>query len=156
MKKILVLDIDETLLNIEPLFFLKKFKKNYKTYKGKPLLNKYYLSPRPNLIKFLKKAKEKFQLIAFSIADKDITIKKLQTLNILNYFTKIYGKQDLENGKKSLKKVARDLNTNINNITAIDDTPEHFIEQENIIKIKPWYIGDSKQDTALLTTFFKI
>ena len=34
-KNILVLDVDETLLNIEPLSFLKIFKKNYKDYNGK-------------------------------------------------------------------------------------------------------------------------
>lgn len=153
MKKVLILDIDETLLNIEPLSFLKIFKKNYKDYVGKLIFDKYYLSPRPKLNEFIKEAKKHFKLVAFSVVNKKITIEKLKVLGILDNFVKIYGKEDLENGKKSLKKIADDLKIKINNIVAIDDTPEHFLEQEKIIKIKPWFIGDDKDDNTLLTTF---
>ena len=152
-EKILVLDIDETLLNIEPLSFLKIFKKNYKDYTGKLIFNKYYLSPRPNLIEFINNAKKHFKLIAFSIVNKKITIEKLKVIGILDSFIRIYGKEDLQNGKKSLKMIADDLNTNIDEITAIDDNPEIFLEKERIIKISPWFIGDDKNDDNLLTAF---
>ena len=152
-EKILVLDVDETLLNIEPLFFLERFKKNYTDYIGELIFNKYYLSPRPNVNKFIEKAKKHFKLVAFSVINKEITIKKLKAIGILDNFIKIYGKEDLQDGKKSLKKIADDLNVNIDNITAIDDTPQIFLEQEKIIKIAPWFIGDSKDDDSLLIAF---
>ncbi len=152
-EKFLVLDVDETLLNIEPLFFLEKFKKNYKDYAGKLIFDKYYLSPRPGVGEFIREAKKHFKLIAFSVVSKEITIRKLKALNILDNFIKIYGKEDLQNGKKSLKKIADDLNVDINNITAIDDIPESFLEQEKIIKIKSWFIGDGREDDALMAVF---
>ncbi len=150
-EKVLVLDVDETLLNVEPLFFLKRFKKNYKDYEGKLIFDKYYLSPRPKLNEFIKEAKKHFKLVAFSVVSKKLTIKKLEVAGILNNFIKIYGKEDLQNGKKSLKKIANDLN--INNIIAIDNAPESFLEREEIIKIKSWFIGDKKDDDSLLTAF---
>lgn len=148
-KKVLVLDVDETLLNIEPLFFLKRFKKDYQNYEGKLILGKYYLSPRPNLIKFIQEAKRHFKLVAFSVANKEITMLKLDTLSILGDFVKVYGREDLVNGKKSLRKIAEDLSVEVNDIIAIDDTPELFLEQEKVIKIKPWFIGDKKDDGLL-------
>lgn len=152
-EKFLVLDVDETLLNIEPLFFLEKFKKNYKDYSGELIFDKYYLSPRPGLDEFIREAKKHFKLIAFSVVSKDTTVRKLKAIGILDNFIKIYGKEDLQNGKKSLKKIADDLNISMNDIIAIDDIPESFLEQEKIIKINPWFIGDSKEDNALVTVF---
>lgn len=150
-ERVLVLDVDETLLNIERLSFLKLFKKNYKSYNGSLIFDKYYLGPRPRLKEFINNAKKHYKLVAFSVVSREITVEKLKAMGILDSFTKIYGKEDLENGKKSLRKVANDLNTN--NIIGIDDIPEIFIEQEEIIKIKPWYIGDSKDDDALSIIF---
>jgi len=150
MKNILVLDVDETLLNMEPLSFLEKLKKNYKEYKGQLIFERYYLSPRPNLNIFINKTKNKFSLIAFSVASREATIQKLKAIGILNSFIKVYGREDLQNKKKSLNLIAKDLNTNINSIIGIDDTPESFLEKERIIKISPWFIGDDKNDESLL------
>ena len=150
-ERVLVLDVDETLLNIERLSFLKIFKKEYKTYDGKLIFDKYYLSPRPKVKEFIEEAKKHFKLVAFSVVKREITKEKLKAIGVLDSFSKIYGKEDLQNGKKSLKKVVNDLG--ISNIIGIDDIPESFLEQEKIIKIKPWFIGDDKNDSALLTIF---
>ncbi len=152
-KKILVLDVDETLLNMEPLSFLKIFKKNYISYDGKLIFEKYYISPRPNLNAFLEKVKEKFELIAFSVVNRDVTIKKLKAVNILDSFTRIYGREDLENGKKSLKKIADDFSIHIDDVIGIDDNPEFFLEKDNVFKINPWFIGDKADDSSLLEVF---
>lgn len=149
MEKILVLDVDETLLNMERLSFLKIFKKNYKDYDGRLIFDKYYLSPRPKVKEFIEETKKHFKLVAFSIVNKEITIKKLEAIGVLDSFVKVYGKEDLLDGKKSLKKVVNDLG--ISNIIGIDNFPEAFLEKENIIKINPWFIGDSKNDSALST-----
>lgn len=152
-KKILVLDVDETLLNMEPLSFLKIFKKNYTNYNGKLIFEDYYVSPRPNLDTFLEKAREKFELIAFSVVNRDVTIKKLKAINILDNFTKIYGREDLEDGKKSLKKIAEDFSIDIDDVIGIDDNPEFFLEKDNVFKINPWFIGDKMDDSSLLDIF---
>lgn len=156
VRKILVLDVDETLLNIEPLFFLDNFKKNYKDYEGKLIFDKYYISSRPKAKEFIAKAKNHFDLVAFSVVSRELTIKKLEALGLLNDFIKVYGKEDLINGKKSLKKIADELNVNVEDITAIDDSPEMLLEQENVIKIEPWFIGSNKEDNSLLTVFENI
>lgn len=147
-KKVLVIDVDETLLNIEPLSFLKIFKKDYPNYKGK-LVNfsnkEYYMVPRPRINEFLDKTRN-FDLIAFSVVNRDITIQKLEILGIKNFFIKIYGKENLINKKKSLKMISGDLNIPINNIMAIDDTPNLFIENSNIIPVKPFLIGNDEYE----------
>ena len=145
-KKVLVLDVDETLLNLEPLFFLKTFKKNYKDFEGQTVTfpdakHKYYLAPRPRLREFLTKAKKHFHLAAFSVVSKEITLEKLKLLGVDGEFARIYGEEDLNGKKKSLRKVAEDFNIPLASVIAIDNKPEAFIESNNIIKVKPWLIG---------------
>ena len=154
-KKVLVLDIDETLLNIEPLSFLRRFKKNYEEYEGSLIFNKYYISPRPNVRAFLEAAKEHFDLIAFSVVEKEFTKQKLEKLGILNFFSKIYGKESLVEGKKILNVIANDLNKDIKDIIIIDDKPNLIKEQNNVISISPWFIGNDKEDNELMKVFNK-
>ena len=151
MNKVLVLDVDETLLNMEPLSFLEIFKKNYKENKGKLIFDKYYLSPRPNVEKFINEVKKDFQLVAFSVANREATIQKLTAMGILNDFIGVYGKEDLQDKKKSLRLIASNMNVDMSNIIGIDDIPELFFEKEKIIRIKPWFIGGDKNDEELLT-----
>jgi len=155
-KKVLVLDVDETLLNIEPLSFLERFKKNYKEYKGALIFNKYYISPRPNLEEFLKKAKEHFDLIAFSVIEKEFTKQKLEKLGILDFFSKIYGKESLIEGKKVLGIIAKDMNKDIKDIIIIDDKPAMIAEQSNVIDIPPWFIGGNPEDNKLIELFDRL
>ena len=143
---ILVIDVDETLLNIEPLFFLKNLRKNYNEYKGKLIQfngynKKYWLSPRPRVNEFLRKAKENFNLVAYSIVDKNITIEKLKHAGLHQHFIRVYGEQDLVNGKKSMEIVSKDLNVPLNSIVAIDDIPEMHDDITNVIPVRKWLIG---------------
>ena len=145
-KRVLVIDVDETLLNLEPVFFLKRFRKNYQDFGGRTVTfhdakNKYYLAPRPRLKEFFAEAKKHFQLAAFSVVSKDITQKKLKLLGLDTEFDKIYGEEDLLDKKKDLQKVAEDFNVPLTYVIAIDDKPEAFTEASNVIKVKPWFIG---------------
>ncbi len=155
-KKILVLDIDETLLNIEPLFFLERFRKNYRKYEGTTIFGKYYMSPRPNAREFLKKAKEHFEVIAFSVIEKKFTKQKLEKLGMLDYFSGIYGKESLMDGKKAINVIARDLNRDIKDIVIIDDKPHQVLEKNNIISVPPWFIGSDKDDNELIKLFNRL
>lgn len=153
LKKILILDVDETLLNIEPLFYLKLFKKEYASYGGKTInifSKEYYISLRPNTETFLKLLNEKFRLIAFSTVEKEITLKKLVLFGLENYFIKIYGKEELVNKKKSLKPICSNFNASIEEIQIIDDNPCLYEQefQSHITKIKPWYMG--REDNCLI------
>ena len=149
-KKVLVLDVDETLLNIEPLSFLRRFKKNYEEYEGSLIFSKYYISPRPNARAFLEAAKEHFELIAFSVVEKEFTKQKLEKLGLLDYFLGIYGKESLIDGKKILSVIANGLNKDIRDIMIIDDKPSLIKEQDNVIGISPWFIGSDKEDNELM------
>ncbi len=146
---ILVLDVDETLLNIEPLFFLKKFHQNYAQYNGKTVSfynREYYIAVRPKVHEFLQKASENFDLVAFSIVDKNTTTQKLASLGLNGFFVKIYGQEDLIDNKKSLKIISNDFNTPMEMLTAIDNTPDSFAERDNIIAVKPFYIGQEEYE----------
>lgn len=145
-KKVLVLDIDETLLSLEPLFFLKRFRKGYQDSEGRTVTfhdakYKYYLAPRPRLKEFLAEAKKRFRLAAFSVVSKEVTREKLELLGLDKEFAKIYGAEDLLDKKKSLQKVAEDFNVPLTSVIAIDDKPEAFAEAGKVIKVKPWLIG---------------
>jgi phosphoglycolate phosphatase-like HAD superfamily hydrolase len=147
-KKVLAIDVDETLLNLEPLFFLKRFRKNYKESEGRTITfpdakREYYMAPRPRLKEFLTEAKKHFQLAAFSVVSKDITREKLKLLGLDNEFAKIYGQEDLSNKKKDLQKVAEDFNVPLAHVIAIDDKPAAFTEDSKVIKVKPWLIGSN-------------
>lgn len=155
-KRILVLDIDETLLNIEPLFFLERFRKNYKEYEGTMIFDKYYISPRPNVREFLKKAKEHFDIIAFSVIERKFTKQKLEKLGMLNCFSGIYGEESLIDGKKTINTIAKDLNREIKDIIIIDDKPSQILEKDNVIGISPWFIGSNKEDNELIKLLDKL
>lgn len=147
-ERVLVLDIDETLLSLEPLFFLKRFRKDYQDSEGRTVTfqdakHKYYLAPRPRLKEFLAEAKRHFRLAAFSVVSKEVTHEKLKLLGVDKEFAKIYGAEDLLGRKKNLQKVAEDFNVPLTNVIAIDDKPEAFIEAGKVIKVKPWLIGGS-------------
>ncbi len=155
-RKILVVDIDETLLNIEPLFFLERFRKNYREYKGIMIFDKYYISPRPNAMRFLKKAKEHFDVIAFSVIEKEFTKEKLERLGMLNYFSRIYGKESLIDGKKAISVIAKDLKRDMKDIIIIDDKPAQILEKDKVISISPWFIGRDKHDNELIKLFDRL
>jgi len=150
VKKVLVVDIDETLLNIEPLFFLERFRKDYQKYKGKfvnfkDVKNKYYMVSRPRVKEFLETASLNFDLVAFSVVEREITTKKLEILGIKDCFIKIYGKEDLVGKKKSLKTISEDLNIPLNDIIAIDNDPNIFLEKSNVIPVKPFFMGKDNE-----------
>ena len=144
-KKVLVVDVDETLLNIEPLFFLRRFRKDYQDYNGKltnfPGIGKeYYIVPRPRAMEFLTIASLNFELVAFSVVGREITARKLEVLGFKPFFKKIYGKEDLANKKKSLEAISKDLDVPVSDIVAIDDVPEIF-ESGIVIPVKPFFMG---------------
>jgi|GEM_PF-3419140 len=155
-KKVLVLDIDETLLNIEPLFFLRKFKKNYEEYEGAEIFSKYYISPRPNAKAFLQKASEHFEIVAFSVADQELTRQKLERVGMLSFFSRIYGKESLLDKKKSLKIIADDIGRDMGDLIIVDDEPDNITEKDNVISISPWFIGGDKEDCELINVFEKL
>lgn len=149
-KKVLVLDVDETLLNMQPLFFLEKFMKNYPEYEGQAVtftgtVLKYYLARRPRLKEFFAEAGKRFRLVAFSVAGRDITLEKLGFLGVLDEFVKIYGEEDLLYDKKDLQKVADDLNVPLDYVVAIDDRPEVYTDAERVVRVRPWLIGGSRE-----------
>lgn len=154
-KKVLVVDVDETILNIEPIFFLERFKKDYRKTNGK-LINfphtkkEFYISLRPGAEDFLEEARKHFRLVAFSIVNKEITVHKLNKLGIDKQFERIYGKEDLIAKKKHLEIISKDLNTPISAITAIDDNPQLFDFQDRVIKINPWFIGSEANTDELM------
>lgn len=164
--KVLVVDVDETMLSLEPLFFLKRFRKNYLDFEGDTVtfpgvVNEYYLAPRPRLQEFVAEARKHFRLVAFSVVSKEITNKKLKLLGLDSEFARVYGHEDLMEGKKSLRKVAEDSNVPLAHVIAIDDKPEAFAEAGKVIKVKPWLIGSNVEyeyqnnDDNLLGAFAK-
>ena len=108
------------------------------------------------LLPALKKAKEQFDLVAYSTVEREYTKEKLAALQLLHFFARVFGREDLVNKKKSLKIIAENMNTDINNIILIDDKPDLVEEQNNVLTVLPWFIGGNKQDNALIKLLSKL
>ena len=149
-KKVLVLDVDETLLTIEPVHYLNLFHKDFKKMPGKVVTfpeskKEYYLMARPRAKEFLDKAQTQFTLVAYSVVAREYTREKLKLLGFEKYFAKIYGKEDLVDKKKSLAMISEELHVPQESIIAIDDLPEMVHEQQQVIPIKKWLIGSNAE-----------
>ncbi len=151
-KRVLVFDVDETLLNVERVSFLRMIKPHYKELGGKSVWiekKEYYISLRPKIKEILTELQGKFILVAYSLVSKQLTKEKLSYFDLNKYFFKIYGEEDLLNGRKSLTIIAKDLNMTKGDIIAVDDKPELYDDMTNIIKIQPWFIGNNEEDDLM-------
>ena len=136
-KYTLVLDINDTLLNIQ--------------YGDK---NNGQVNLRPGLFSFLGAIKPYYELVSFTTETKeysDIILKEIEKnrkyfdYNLYKDHTTLYGNKFI----KDLNKLGRD----IRKIIIIDDDPSNFIlNPENGIQISP-YLGDSTKDD---TTLFEL
>ena len=153
MKGALVIDVDETLLTIERISYLKIFHKNYYKQKGKHIDffgKEHYIMPRPFVKKFLELLNKKFDLIAWSIIDSKITEEKLKILDLNKYFKRILGKDELIDNKKNLTWLSSGLKISLNDIAAIDDKPEFYDLPSSVIKISPWLPDGDIKDNELM------
>jgi|SRR3989344_272987 len=137
----IVLGVDRTILNLEPVFFLRNFNrdlKNINAIKFQYLNKDYLLAARPRLTEFLEKLSHDFIIVAYSEMPKYITKAKLKMLNINKYFRYVLGSECLIKNKKAVQKVAECLNINQKDIIMIDSSSQ---DNSDIIKIKPFMLG---------------
>ena len=137
----IVLGVDRTILNLEPVFFLRNFNrdlKNINAIKFQYLNKDYLLAARPRLTEFLEKLSHDFIIVAYSEMPKYITKAKLKMLNINKYFRYVLGSECLIKNKKAVQKVAECLNINQKDIIMIDSSSQN---NSYIIKIKPFMLG---------------
>ncbi len=138
----IVLGVDRTILNLEPVFFLRNFNrdlKNINAIKFQYLNKDYLLAARPRLTEFLEKLSHDFIIVAYSEMPKYITKAKLKMLNINKYFRYILGSECLIKNKKAVEKVAECLSIDQKDIVMIDSSSSNNID--NTIKIKPFMLG---------------
>ena len=137
----IVLGVDRTILNLEPVFFLRNFNRDLKSINAIKFqyLNKdYLLAARPRLTEFLEKLSHDFIIVAYSEMPKYITKAKLKMLNINKYFRYVLGSECLIKNKKDVQKVAECLGINQKDILMIDSSSQ---DNSDILKIKPFMLG---------------
>ena len=130
-KKILVLDIDKTMV----------YASEERTRKRK---NHIHISYRPFLFKFLNKMKKHFNLVVFSAGSEDYVkaiCEHIQKRNI--YFKRIYDGKFLKTIRKKKKKDLRVISEDLTKILILDDRKKNFLKSQNLnaIIIKEFY-GD--------------
>ena len=138
----IVLGVDRTILNLEPVFFLRNFNRDLNkvsAIKFQYLNKDYLLAARPRLTEFLENLSKSFILIAYSEMPKYITKAKLKMLGIQKYFKYVLGSECLIKNKKSTAKIAEGLNINPKEIIMIDSSNNCI--DNNILKLKPFMIG---------------
>ncbi len=138
----IVLGVDKTILNLEPIFFLRNFSRdlnNINAIKFRYIGKDYLLAARPRLNEFLEKLSRNFILIAYSDMPLYITKAKLKMLNLNKYFRYVLGSECLIKNKKSVTKVSEFLNINQKEMTMVDHSSANCIN--NFLKLKPFMIG---------------
>ena len=130
----LVLDLDETLINIE-------FKDNSS--------NKCILHLRPGLFWFLSKVKPFYELITFTSASKEYAQPIINEIELKNkYFDyNFFREHSVISGNDFVKDISR-IGRDMKKIIIVDNMEQNFrLNKQNGIKIKPFY-GD-KNDKIL-------
>ena len=133
-KYTLVLDLDETLINIE-------FKDNSS--------NKCILHLRPGLFWFLSKVKPFYELITFTSASKEYAQPIINEIELKNKFFdyNFFREHSVISGNDFVKDISR-IGRDMKKIIIVDNMEQNFrLNKQNGIKIKPFY-GD-KNDKIL-------
>ena len=127
-KYTLVLDLDETLINIE-----------FKDMSN----NRCILHLRPGLFWFLSKVKPFYELITFTSASKEYAQPIINEIELKNkYFDyNFFREHSVINGNDFVKDISR-IGRDMKKIIIVDNTEQNFrLNKKNGIKIKPFY-GD--------------
>ena len=135
-KYTLVLDLDETLINVEML--------DINT-------NKYLLNLRPGLFNFLSAIKPYYELISFTSASKQYAEPIIKEIEMRNkYFDyNFYREHSVICGNDFVKDISR-IGRNIKSIIIVDNSENNFkLNKENGIKIMPFYGNKNKNDNVL-------
>ena len=130
----LVLDLDETLINIE-----------FKDISS----NKCILHLRPGLFWFLSKVKPFYELMTFTSASKEYAQPIIKEIELKNkYFDyNFFREHSVISGNDFVKDISR-IGRDIKKIIIVDNVEQNFrLNKKNGIKIKPFY-GD-KNDKIL-------
>ena len=139
-KYTLVLDLDETLINIE-----------FKDMSN----NRCILHLRPGLFWFLSKVKPFYELITFTSASKEYAQPIINEIELKNkYFDyNFFREHSVINGNDFVKDISR-IGRDMKKIIIVDNTEQNFrLNKKNGIKIKPFY-GD--QNDKVLYELSKI
>ena len=150
----LILDLDETLINV------KTFDIN-----NNNSLNPKIINLRPGLFSFLNSVKPFYEIISFSCASKEYAehiIKKIET-NQKYFDHNLYRQHTTLYGKKYIKDISK-IGRNIKEMIIVDNLEENFIlNPDNGIKIAPYYgeIGNGDDNKLfelqkLLILFYKL
>ena len=148
-KKLLILDLDETLYHTFIKPFTKKEIESELFEKGLSHMGIYHTVPRPHVDKFLKFIFEKFKVAIWTAADYDYAesaVKNLLNIDInkLEFF--FHKKNCLKINDKYIK----DLNKlKMENIIMLDNNPQYIIPRNKVINIKD-FTGFEKNDDELL------
>ena len=135
-KYTLVLDLDETLINVE----MKDINSN-----------KYLLHLRPGLFSFLSAVKPYYELISFTSASRQYAEPIIKEIEMRNkYFDyNFYREHSAICGNDFVKDISR-IGRDIKSIIIVDNSENNFrLNKENGIKIKPFYGNKNKNDIIL-------
>lgn len=152
VKYSLILDLDHTLISAHTDIIDDEIK---------PILNvdlekNYWIYARPFLYEFLKIVSKHFDVYSYSAGHKDYTDRIIDHLELTigkKIFKDRFSRDHCIIYRKSQfryvfwKDISK-LGFSINNTIVIDDNPQLYRDQSNVIKIKPW-IRTHKNDNSL-------
>lgn len=148
--KLIILDIDETIVFVEDKNYIQNNKKltpDFELYNGK-----YFGIRRPFLNQFLRDINKKYDLAVWTAGSKDyaFAIWKIifEPLKIRLKF--MWDRENMINGYKDLDSVRR-IFPKYDSIIAIDDNEDYYKNSEDLILVKR-FVGN-ENDTELMRVY---
>lgn len=152
-RKLIVLDIDETIVFVEDKYYFQDNKKlipDFELYNGK-----YFGIKRPYLNQFLRDLNKKYDLAVWTAGSKDyaFAIWKIvfEPLKIRLKF--MWDKENMTDGYKDLENV-RKVFPKYDSIIAVDDQSGYYKNSGDLILVKR-FVGN-ENDTELMRVYNKL
>lgn len=147
-KKLLILDIDETLIYLDNKYGFESTTDNEPDF---IYADKYYAIKRPYLDQFLREVSKKYDIALWTAGSEQYANDIAKILKIKIKF--IFSKNELKNNQKDLNVVIKyHPEYSKKDIIVVDDKEESYLNNlENLILIEPFY--GNQNDEELIRIF---
>lgn len=147
-KKLLILDIDETLIYLDNKYCFEITTDNEPDF---IYADKYYAIKRPYLDQFLREVSKKYDIALWTAGSEQYANDISKVLKLKTKFN--FSKNEMSNGQKSLTIVINHFpEFSKKDIIVIDDKEEYYLNDlENLILIKPFF--GNQNDEELIRVF---
>ncbi|KAL5723125.1 hypothetical protein ACHQM5_006559 [Ranunculus cassubicifolius] len=154
-KKVLVLDLDETLVHARHEMFGEEADLSFNLVEEGC---NYYVKLRPGVREFLERVSEIFNVVIFTASEKEYADKIIDFLDPESRLIsrRLYGKSGKNIADGGFVKDLSVLEHDLAKLAIIDNCPHAYrLQKSNGIPIKSWYVEPNDEELAALLPFLE-